>query len=476
MSKIAVFVETYTPSMGADHRQVMLVPFGETVRVYSRLADGNKGPGNKWEETTLDALASELTATERITKYPVAVRMTDNDQAALESKGYALVLHVKAVNAHVKARFFTESGDVVEYITDLYSRVSTQDASLEDMIIDLRSQKSTTTPFLPQQDAVPTQTIAAQEEEQELVFQLASVPPIERAKQYVNRSIANMQDFEIYDKARENKIDVLIYGPTGPGKTSSVVAWAAARKLRMATVSGNAALEPSQLIGKYIPDGNGGFMWIDGPVTDVVRNGGVLCLDEVNFISPKIYTVLYSLLDARRALILLDHKGETIEAHPDLTIFATMNPSYIGTTPLNFAFRNRFAIQIPWDYDDKVEAKLVKSQAILNVAKQLRNEAAKGEFETPISTNMLMEFERFITTFNYEFAVSNFVAHFDEEEQDKVRLVMTTHEYNIQEDFNLIEKAVEEQPEEEVGFGEKQLSQEAEEWISLIGNNTPTQP
>jgi Holliday junction resolvasome RuvABC ATP-dependent DNA helicase subunit len=244
----------------------------------------------------------------------------------------------------------------------------------------------------------------------------------------------------------------------------------------MATVSGNAALEPSQLIGKYIPDGNGGFMWIDGPVTDVVRNGGVLCLDEVNFISPKIYTVLYSLLDARRALILLDHKGETIEAHPDLTIFATMNPSYIGTTPLNFAFRNRFAIQIPWDYDDKVEAKLVKSQAILNVAKQLRNEAAKGEFETPISTNMLMEFERFITTFNYEFAVSNFVAHFDEEEQDKVRLVMTTHEYNIQEDFNLIEKVVEEQPEEEVGFGEKQLSQEAEEWISLIGNNTTTQP
>lgn len=476
MSKIAVFVETYTPSMGANHRQVMLVPFGETVRVYSRLADGNKGPGNKWEETSLETFLSGVASTERITKYPVAVRMTDNDNAALEAKGYALVLHVKAVNAHVKARFFTESVDVVDYIANLYNEVATQDESLEDMIIDLRSQKSTTTPFLPQQDdAVPTQTIAAHDEEPELVFQLASVPPIERAQQYVNRSIANMQDFEIYDKARENKIDVLIYGPTGPGKTSSVVAWAAARKLRMATVSGNAALEPSQLIGKYIPDGKGGFMWIDGPVTDVVRNGGVLCLDEVNFISPKIYTVLYSLLDARRALILLDHKGETIEAHPDLTIFATMNPSYIGTTPLNFAFRNRFAIQIPWDYDDKVEAKLVKSQAILTVAKQLRNEAAKGEFETPISTNMLMEFERFITTFNYEFAVSNFVAHFDEEEQDKVRLVMTTHEYNIQEDFNLIEKVVEEQPADEVGLGEK-LTQDDEAWMSLVANNAPTQP
>lgn len=467
MSKIAVFVETYTPSMGADSRQVMLVPFGETVRVYSRLADGNKGPGNKWEETTLDDVVAQVSSTEKITRVPVGVRITDNDQAALESRGYALVLHVKAVQNSLKAPLDTETGDAVDRIKDLYTRVLVQDESLEDMIIDLRSNKSTTTPFLQQQIDAPTQTIAAQDEALEPVFQLASVPPIERANEYVNRSICGLQDFSIYDRARENKIDVLIYGPTGPGKTSSVVAWAAARKLRMATVSGNAALEPSQLIGKYIPDGKGGFMWIDGPVTDVVRNGGVLCLDEVNFISPKIYTVLYSLLDARRALILLDHKGETIEAHPDLTIFATMNPSYIGTTPLNFAFRNRFAIQLPWDYDDEVESKLVKSQAILTVAKQLRSEAAKGEFETPISTNMLMELEKFVSVFGLEFAINNFVAHFDDEEQDKVRLVMTTHEHNIQADFEIDSGIVTEQPEDSEGLVEK-LGDETEEWLSNI--------
>jgi nitric oxide reductase NorQ protein len=472
MSKIAVFVETYTPSMGADHRQMVMVPFNETVRIYSRLSDGGKGTGNRWEETTLEAYISSLSSTEYVTKTPVAVRVTDNDTAALEAKGYPLVLCVKAVNSHVKSPADTGQTNVVDRVTDLYNKVLVQDSELEDMIIDLRSSKSATTPFLPQQEPAPTQTIAAHDEALEPVFQLASVPPMERAKEYVNRDITGLQDFEIYDKARENKLDVLIYGPTGPGKTSSVVAWAAARKLRMATVSGNAALEPSQLIGKYIPDGKGGFMWIDGPVTDVVRNGGVLCLDEVNFISPKIYTVLYSLLDARRALILLDHKGETIEAHKDLTIFATMNPSYIGTTPLNFAFRNRFAIQIPWDYDDKVEAKLVNSQAILTLAKQLRNEAAKGELETPISTNMLMELERFVSIFGHDFAVSNFVAHFDDEEQEKVRLVMTTHEHNIKADFEPV-TAVIEQPEDATGFAEKQLVEETEEWISLLNNPQP---
>lgn len=472
MSKIAVFVETYTPSMGADHRQMVMVPFNETVRIYSRLSDGGKGTGNRWEETTLEAYVNSLAPTESVTKTPVAVRVTDNDEAALQAKGYPLVLCVKAVNSHAKSPADTGQGSVVERVTDLYNKVLVQDNGLEDMIIDLRSSKSTTAPFLPQQEPAPTQTIAAHDEALEPVFQLASVPPMERAKEYVNRDITGLQDFEIYDRARENKLDVLIYGPTGPGKTSSVVAWAAARKLRMATVSGNAALEPSQLIGKYIPDGKGGFMWIDGPVTDVVRNGGVLCLDEVNFISPKIYTVLYSLLDARRALILLDHKGETIEAHKDLTIFATMNPSYIGTTPLNFAFRNRFAIQIPWDYDDKVEAKLVKSQAILTLAKQLRNEAAKGELETPISTNMLMELERFIGIFGHEFAVANFVAHFDDEEQEKVRLVMTTHEHNIRADFETVNVQLE-QAEDSIGFAEKQLVDETEEWISLISNPQP---
>jgi MoxR-like ATPase len=146
---------------------------------------------------------------------------------------------------------------------------------------------------------------------------------------------------------------------------------------------------------------------------------------------------------------LLDHHGEVIEAHPDLTIFATMNPDYIGTTPLNFAFRNRFDIQIPWDYDDKVEAKLVSSKALLVVAKQLRVEANKGQYETPISTNMLQEFVNFVDALGYEFAVENFIAHFSSDEAASVRLVFQTHEHNIKTDFGIeIPIVVEQVPEE----------------------------
>lgn len=468
---IAVFTESYEPTMGAKRRQVLITPHDGNVRIYSRDTDGTKGPHNKWEETDLDTITGQIGTDEKLTRTPVAVYVTSADERAMTQKGYSPVLGTKACQAHTKATISTDTTPFVERLCEIYEAVSIGDESLEEHVIDNRRQPGNPVPLV----SAPTQTMPtpAPQLNQAVLDKfeieldntqdgpmvaangamikasLASVPRIELAKRYVHRDIWSRQDFEIFDYARSKNINILIYGPTGPGKTTSVEAWAAERGLRMATVSGNASMEPSQMTGKFVSDGNGSFAWIDGPVTDVVRNGGVLLLDEVNFISPKIYTVLYGLLDGRRAITLLDHHGETIEAHPDLTIFATMNPDYIGTTPLNFAFRNRFDIQIPWDYDDKVEAKLVSSKALLVVAKQLRVEAAKGQYETPISTNMLQEFVNFVDALGYEFAVENFIAHFNSDEAASVRLVFQTHEHNIKTDFGIeIPIVVEQAPEE----------------------------
>jgi len=448
---IAIFTESYTPAMGAKRRQVLITPHGDDVRIYSRETDGTKGPHNKWEETDFDGLTGQIDSDEQLTRTPVAVYVTATDEEAMTAKGYSPVLGTKACQAHTKAAPNADPSSFLERVCELYEQVTSQDVALSEYIIDNRRGSGSTVPLV----TMPTQTTPAPQLNQAvldkfeiqmesntnngavIMASLASVPRIELAKRYVHRKVFEVEDFKVFDHARANSINVLIYGPTGPGKTTSVEAWAAERGLRMATVSGNASMEPSQMTGKFVSDGNGSFAWIDGPVTDVVRNGGVLLLDEVNFISPKIYTVLYSLLDGRRMITLLDHHGETIEAHPDLTIFATMNPDYIGTTSLNFAFRNRFDIQIPWDYDDKVEEKLVPSKSLRVLSKQLRTEAAKGQYETPISTNMLMEFHHFVDALGYEFAVENFIAHFSSDEQPSVRLVFQTHEYNIKGDFGI---------------------------------------
>lgn len=461
---IAMFVETYEPSMGDEKRQTLFVPHNDDCLVYSRLTDGAPGKGNRWERTTLNELLAVISTNEYITVSPFGVNVTAADSEAITETGWSPVLSTKAMAAYNKADKDEEFGSVQSRITALFNQVNVRDPKLAEHVHDLRRERDSQdeSPYAqPTQTFAPIETETVEVPAQRLRIALATIPPIELADRYVNRKVSGgVIDFNLFDYALDNGLTTLIYGPTGPGKTTSIVAWSASRKRRLAQVSGNAALEPSQLIGKYVPDGNGGFEWIDGPVTDVVRNGGTLILDELNFISPKIYTILYSLLDGRRCLILLDHHGETIEAHPDLAIFATMNPDYTGTTPLNFAMRNRFELQVPWDYDDEVEDKLISHKSLLVIAKQLRAEAAKGDLETPVSTNMFMELEKLIA-FNFEFAIANFVAHFDKEEQEKVALVMMTHEFNIKEDFGMIEAEVTNEEPKTSGT----ISDEVDSWL-----------
>lgn len=459
---IAVFMESYDSSMGLHRRQTMVVPHNGDVLVYTRVTDGQKGPHNKWLGADFDAVVNDMQTTgEQLTAEPVGIAVTMADTRAISDKGYSPVLGTKAVMAHDKSGPASEA-DAVTRFCEIYEMVSNDDLSLEDLIIDMRRvTNEVQPPVIKTHPASPVAVVVTDDTPEpepvlviedvpvmaasepnnagakHIVANLASVPPAHLDKRYVHRKIHGVDDYAVYDFARANHINVLIYGPTGPGKTTSIEAWCAARGLRLAQVSGNAALEPGHLFGKFVPDGEGGLAWVDGPVTDVVRNGGVLNLDELNFISPKIYTTLYSLLTSQRMITLLDHHGEVINAHQDLTIFATMNPDYVGTTPLNFAMRNRFDIQIAWDYDDDVESKLVKAKNLLVLARQLRDEAAKGLYETPISTNMLIEFDDLVSGLGYEFAVENFIAHFAGDEQASVRLVFQTHEFNIKQDFGI---------------------------------------
>ena len=463
--EIAVFTESYEPTMGAKRRQILMAPHNGGVKIWSRMTDGSKGPHNKWEEAHLDQFENMIEANEQLTRTPVGVYVTSADEKAIADKGYSPVLGTKACNQHTKADPNTDTTPFLDKLYELHDYILIGDDSLETYVIDNRRQAGSTVPLVV---PVPTQTMDdAPQSTGGKVFSvnLATVPRKELAERYVHRKIWGQEDFAIYDTARAEGVNVLIYGPTGPGKTTSVEAWAAERGLRMASISGNASMEPSQMTGKFVSDGEGSFMWIDGPVTDVVRNGGVLLLDEVNFINPKIYTNLYSLTDGRRNITLLDHHGETIEAHKDLTIFATMNPDYIGTTPLNFAFRNRFDIQIPWDYDDAVEEKLVTCKALRILMKQLRVEAAKGQYETPISTNMGMEFVRFVDMLGYEFAAENFIAHFSADEQASVRMVFQTHEHNIKLDLGIAEEITVEH------MAEMSIDERLELWANSIPSN-----
>lgn len=249
------------------------------------------------------------------------------------------------------------------------------------------------------------------------------IPSQDVLDSYVSREVFGViNDLDLIEEVgHERKHNIHLYGDTGSGKTLVGRAYAAREGLPFYAVPLNGATDVQSMFGKYIPTEDGHFKWIDGPVTQICRNGGVVCFDEINMPTARILAALYPVLDSRRILPLLDHEGEIVRLHEDTVILSTMNPDYEGTRSLNFALANRFAVHVPWGYEREVEEQLVEvTPAILDAAQQLRAAYKAGDISSPTPTNRLMEFEDFALGLGLDFAIANFVAAYAPEEQASI--------------------------------------------------------
>lgn len=305
------------------------------------------------------------------------------------------------------------------------------------------------------------------------------IPDMEVAQRYVSRTIEEVRDLDAMAHAHHEQMNVLIAGPTGPGKTMCCMAYCASNKLPFVSVPCDGAIEPGALFGRPSVDvQSGGLRWVWGPVSLAVMHGGMLYFDEINAMPGRISTSVHALLDGRRVLTLIDHpfthidpdtgeylilKNETVDsnmshyipvdgpaylkAHPDLFVVGTYNPGYHDMRPLNQALENRFAMRLEFDYDETVEKELVSSSALLDLAKAIRTASDEGEIQTPVSTNMLMEFERLarsdVATGDdavpmFKFALYVFLNHFPLEERKSVGVKIRTMHDRLCADFDLV--------------------------------------
>lgn len=145
--------------------------------------------------------------------------------------------------------------------------------------------------------------------------------------------------------------NVLLKGPTGAGKTKFAETLSNLFHQPMFSVNCSVDLDAESLLGfktLAYEEGKQVIDFVPGPVTNAMKEGSFLYIDEVNMAKPETLPLINGVLDYRRT-ITNPFTNEIVTAKDGFGVIAAINEGYIGTVPLNEALKNRFiVIEVPY--------------------------------------------------------------------------------------------------------------------------------
>jgi len=208
-------------------------------------------------------------------------------------------------------------------------------------------------------------------------------------------------EVELFEAAHRLKLPVLLKGPTGCGKTRFVEHMAWRLGLPLVQIACNEDTSASDLLGRFLLNRDGTY-WVDGPLTLAVRHGAICYLDEFVEARQDATVVIHPLTDERR-MLLLDRKGEALQAPPEFHLVISYNPGYQSELKrLKPSTRQRF-VALDFDYPSAShEAIVVASEGGIDptLAARLvdiahRSRLLKGNgLDEGLSTRMLIRAAR----------------------------------------------------------------------------------
>jgi nitric oxide reductase NorQ protein len=158
--------------------------------------------------------------------------------------------------------------------------------------------------------------------------------------------------FNIIKKNIELRVNTMLLGPTGVGKTEIISYIAKDMKLPLTIFDMGTMTDPVMgLVGTHVikvKDGVTNSEFKKSRFSDVIQQPGIILLDELSRASVAANNLLFPCLDFRRELSMEysfdDHSS--IKVHPDCVFIATANlgSSYTGTHKLDKALIDRFMI------------------------------------------------------------------------------------------------------------------------------------
>lgn len=161
-------------------------------------------------------------------------------------------------------------------------------------------------------------------------------------------------------------MNCLLIGPTGTGKSLCVFEGVERlkRKRKLFVIEGHSSLKEFDLLGGFVPDGDGGFDWKDGIVTRSLREDrALLFVDEANRMPARVLNVLLGVI-SRRAVVLTEHGSEEVEAGDGFTVVMASNlgKGYHVET-YDAALVSRFPVVMEFNYlPPKEEEELLRER------------------------------------------------------------------------------------------------------------------
>jgi cobaltochelatase CobS len=217
-------------------------------------------------------------------------------------------------------------------------------------------------------------------------------------------------------RAWEEGDKVMVYGPTGSGKSSLIRLCAAHTNRPFIRINMTGDTESSTLFGSMVVRG-GATVWEDGPVTEAVKYGAALLIDEWELMGPEIAMGLQWLIEDDGKLYLKEMPGTStdkmIQPHRDFRVVFAGNTvgqgddtgSHAGVNPQNTATVDRFQTIIRLGYLDTAHeiAVLTKkclkldpsiADKMVKVAALVRQANAQGNIALTMSPRTLINWGR----------------------------------------------------------------------------------
>jgi hypothetical protein len=236
---------------------------------------------------------------------------------------------------------------------------------------------------------------------------------------------------EILDLAAQ-RMEVLMVGPAGCGKSHLAEQIAKALGLRFGSLSCSAGMSEGQITGRLIPTGDGGrFEYQRSQFVEFYEEGGVFLLDEIDAADANVLLVINQALANGHLPVPNRITSPQAKRHPDFVLVAAANTfgnganrMYVGRNQLDESTLDRFRIgQVVMDYDRALENSILSDRDLLERLWTIRNNAANCQLRRVISTRFIAKAATMRAAgWSAEKIIGQLVCGWTEDERSKVEV------------------------------------------------------